>query len=107
MPPPYLGSYETTEDVLSTDYEDEAVVVHLESKRCFRLNDTAAAIWRALAERLDRGAILERLHDEYEVDSDTAEEELDRLIDELVDRNLIRPVGPGSDDGGGGGASTE
>lgn len=89
-------TYETTEDVLSTDYEDEAVIVHLESKRCFRLNDTAAAIWRGIAEGMARSAILARIEEAYDVDRDTAGAEIDRMLDELMERRLIRPTGKGS-----------
>lgn len=95
--------YETTEDVLSTDYEDEAVLVHLESKRCFRLNDTAAAIFRGVAGGLSRREMLARLRESYDVDESTAERELDRVIGELIELRLIRPASsspldPGGDD---------
>lgn len=84
--------YAITEDVLSTELDDEAVVVHLDSQRCFRLNDTAAAIWRGLAEGLDRDRIVDRLVERYTVDANGAAAETDRLLGELSARGLIRAV---------------
>jgi hypothetical protein len=84
------AAYTITDDVLSTDYEDEAVLVHLDSKRCFRLNDTAAEIWRGIAGGLDRDALVARICDTFEVDEKTAAAETDRLLEDLTARRLIR-----------------
>ncbi len=81
--------FEITKDVLSTDYEDEAVIVHLDSKRCFRLNDTAAAIWRCIAEGMSRDAMVTRLCERYDVDGPTAAREVDKIAEDLIERRLI------------------
>ena len=83
--------YLPAEDVLSTDYETEGILVHLETKRCFRLNDTAATIYRAVRDGLSRDEIVASMRESYDVDEETAVREVDRLLDELVELRVIRP----------------
>jgi hypothetical protein len=85
-----MPRYEITDDVLSSHHEGESVLVHLHSKRCFRLNATAAAVWRGLEEGLSREAIVDRLCARFEVDGATAAAEADRLLEELEAARLIR-----------------
>ena len=81
--------YTPTPEVLAAHLEGEAVLLHMETKDYFRLNDTAAAVWKGLERGLDRGALLGELCERFEVDGDTAARELDRLLDELLARRLI------------------
>lgn len=54
-----------------------------------RLNDTGAFIWKALAENLNSEQITEKLLEEYEVDRQTAEKAVNRLIKKLKDNGLV------------------
>lgn len=91
------AGYVITDDVLSSHYDEESVLVHLHSKRCFRLNATAAEVWRGLEAGLSREEIAGRLCARYEVESDTAAAEAARLIGELAKNGLIREAGAGGE----------
>lgn len=81
--------YTASRDVLAAHLEGEAVLLNMESKDYFRLNDTAAWVWKCLERGMDRSALLASLLERYEVDPAAAEAELDRLLAELADRGLI------------------
>jgi len=76
-------------DVLAAHLEGEAVLLHMDTKDYFRLNATAASVWQGLERGMDREALVGKLCQDFEVDADTAGDELDRLIGELARRRLI------------------
>ncbi len=78
-------------DVLSAHLEGEAVLLDMETKRYFRLNDTASAIWRGLEQGLDRTRLRASLKEQYEVDEAELDAALDRAIASFAERGLIRP----------------
>ena len=53
-----------------------------------RLNETAAFIWRGLAEGLAAEQIAERMQAEYDVDAETALRAVRRIMDRLVEDGL-------------------
>jgi hypothetical protein len=79
-------------EVLAAHLEGEAVLLHMETKDYFRLNDTAAWVWKGLERGLDRPALIESLLERYEVTPEQAERELDTLLGELERRSLIVPA---------------
>ncbi|HEX6939115.1 MAG TPA: PqqD family protein [Longimicrobiales bacterium] len=91
------------EDVLVAHLDGEAVLLHMETKRYYRLNETAQRIWQLLERGLERDAIVASLVAEFEVDAETAGAELDRLVQELRHHGLLGRPGAGGADGGGSG----
>lgn len=77
------------DEVLAAEMEGEAVLLHMETKDYFCLNETAAAVWKGLGRGLDREGLVGLLLDEFEVERPTAEAELDRLLAELEERGLV------------------
>lgn len=77
------------DDVLAAHLEGEAVLLNMDTKDYFRLNATAAVVWKGLERGMDHGALVRELCDSFEVEADTAAAELDRLLDELSRRRLI------------------
>ena len=75
--------------VLSAHLPGEAILLDLNAKRYYRLNETAACVWKALEERVTPANIVERLMTQFEVDHETAEAETARLFAELRARNLL------------------
>jgi hypothetical protein len=82
-------SWRVPDDVLTAHLEGEAVLLHMETKDYFRLNETAAVAWKALERGKDRAAIVAELVEAFEVDAAEAAEELDRLLAELAGRGLV------------------
>jgi hypothetical protein len=81
--------YTASPEVLAAHLEGEAVLLHMDTKDYFRLNDTAAWVWKGLERGLDREGLLASLLERYEVGRAEAEAQLDQLLAELTQRGLI------------------
>lgn len=78
--------------VIVTDLDDEAVLLDMEAKRYFGLNDTGLVVWRAVVEGgtpRDAAAALVR---GFEVTEAEALESTLELCDELVEAGLLVAV---------------
>jgi hypothetical protein len=82
-------TWRVPDDVLTAHLEGEAVLLHMETKDYFRLNETAAVVWKALERGKARAAIVAELVEGFDVDAAEAAEELDRLLAELAGRGLV------------------
>jgi hypothetical protein len=81
--------YAVSKDVLTAHLEGEAVLLHLETKQYYRLNETGAAIWKGLESGLDPADIVGGLVQGFEIDAATAQAEVERVLGELRDRGLV------------------
>jgi Coenzyme PQQ synthesis protein D (PqqD) len=77
------------DDVLAAHLEDEAVLLHMDTKNYYRLNATAAHVFRGLERGLGRDALLDSLCAEFDVEREVAAAELDRLLADLAERGLV------------------
>lgn len=77
------------DDVLAAHLEGEAVLLDLKTKQYFRLNATAARIWKGLEQSLEPPQIVDALCDEFAVDAATARVEVDRVLADLGARGLV------------------
>src|SRR2546426_11996727 len=77
------------DDVLAAHLEGEAVLLDLETKRYYRLNETAARIWKGLEQSLAPDQITDILVAEFDVDPVTARAELDRALEGLRARGPV------------------
>ena len=81
--------YSVPGDVLAAHLEGEAVLLHMDTKEYFRLNATAACVWKGLERGLDRQGLVDELCANFEVEPEAAAAELDRLLRELRTRHLL------------------
>ena len=81
--------YAVPGEVLAAHLEGEAVLLHMDTKDYFRLNATAACVWKGLERGMDRDALVDELCAHFEVEPGSAAAELDRLLGELEERRLI------------------
>jgi hypothetical protein len=81
--------YSVPGDVLAAHLEGEAVLLHMDTKEYFRLNATAACVWKGLERGLGRDALVDELCANFEVEPGPAAEELDRLVADLRARKLL------------------
>ena len=86
-----------SEDILTAHLAGEAVLLDMDTKNYYRLNATAAEVWKGLEKGLDREAILAGLLERYDVDEATAMAEVDALVEALRDRRLVRAPGAEAD----------
>ena len=83
------------EHIVFTEFDDhEAVLVDLNSKRYYTLNETAMIIWRGLERKRTREEIIRDITDAYDVTSEHAARSLDNLVASLQARKLL-PAGGG------------
>jgi coenzyme PQQ synthesis protein D (PqqD) len=76
-------------EVMTAHLEGEAVLLHLGTKAYFKLNDTAAEIWKGLEAGEDDEALVVRLTTAFDVDAATARTETARVVGELTSRGLL------------------
>jgi hypothetical protein len=79
------------EDVLTAHLSGEAVLLHLGTKRYYRLNETGAAIWRELEAHAGRDRIVSALCDRFEVPRQDAEASVQALLAALAAQGLLEP----------------
>lgn len=82
-------SFTIPDTVLAAHLEDEAVLLDMDSKQYFRLNGTAAFIWKALERGLAHESIIDDLTGNFDVDREEAAAELQRLLGELTSAGLL------------------
>lgn len=83
------------DDVVSRRLEDEVVLVHLRTNRMYTLNETGARLWELLKEGRGRAEIEDRLLQEFAVERDQLEEEVERIVS-LLSREGLVSVGESS-----------
>lgn len=76
-------------EVMTAHLEGEAVLLHLGTKAYFKLNDTAAEIWKGLEAGESNDALVARLTAAFEVDVPTARAETERVVGELTTKGLL------------------
>ncbi|MFW5955325.1 MAG: PqqD family protein [Rhodothermales bacterium] len=82
--------YVLNPDVVFTQMEDgEAVLLHLNTREYYSLNETAASIWISIRDGLDRSEIGERLSAQYAAENGDIENALDGYLTELLSNGLI------------------
>jgi hypothetical protein len=81
--------YTIPEDVLAAHLEGEAVLLNVDSKNYYRLNETAARVFQGLERGMDRDALLEDLCGAFEVTREDAAVALDGLLEDLTTRGLV------------------
>lgn len=86
MPAPVLR---VAPDVFAAQLAGEAIILHLATKRYYRLNATGAEVWKGIEAGEDRDALVERLVREFTVDPGTAALEVDRLAERLREARLV------------------
>ena len=79
----------TSPDVLAAHLSGEAVLLNLNDKSYYRLNETAAAVWAGFEKGESRDDILKSLLDQYEIDAEQAERDVNRVIADMKSRKLL------------------
>jgi hypothetical protein len=79
----------TSPDVLAAHLAGEAVLLNLDDKSYYRLNETAALIWAGLEKGETRDAILAHLLAAYDGEETQVAHELDLVIEDFKTRKLV------------------
>jgi len=84
--------YRAIAEALVATLSDGAVLLNLQTKRYFSLNETGTRIWEMVQQTADEDAIVVTLLGEYDVEETMARLEVRRILDELIDAQLIVPA---------------
>jgi hypothetical protein len=84
--------YRAIAEALVATLSDGAVLLNLQTKRYFSLNETGTRIWELVQQTADEEMIVATMLREYEVDETMARTEVRRILDELIDAQLIVPA---------------
>jgi hypothetical protein len=82
-------SYSIRDDVLTAYLKGEAVLLDMESRKYFRLNDTAAEIWRQLKRGANHESLVAQLCTKFQVEREVARSGVLRVLADLAQKKLI------------------
>ncbi len=83
--------YRPTPDALFATLSDGAVVLDIQTKQYFSLNETGARVWALIREGREVADIISTLLTEYDVTRETADDAVTSLVRSLVGEKLIEP----------------
>ena len=81
------------ESVLFRDLDGEAVLLETGTGRYYGLNEVGTRMWSLLHLHREIGAVCRALLAEYEVPEDRLREDLERFVETLAARGLVRMDG--------------
>ena len=84
-----LKTYHKNPHIVTTELEDGAILLNLNTKYYYNLNETGLSIWQALDESGDPEIIATKLTDAYDIDKKQASTYLDELLADLEKEGLI------------------
>jgi hypothetical protein len=76
--------------IVSTEFEGgEGVLVDLNSKQYYQLNETAMLVWRCLENRQSLEAIVNEMTTVYDVPPEQAAAKIEKVVEDFQSRNLV------------------
>ncbi|HEY3103919.1 MAG TPA: PqqD family protein [Pyrinomonadaceae bacterium] len=76
--------------IVFTDFDgEEGILVDLNTKKYYQLNETAMLIWKSLEEEMATDEIAARLVASYEVTHEDALKNVEQLLNELASYKLV------------------
>jgi hypothetical protein len=82
------------EHVVFTEFDaGEGVLVDLNTKKYFQLNETAVVVWRGLEDGLSFEELVGRITSRYEVEDARAQESVRRALENFRDLGLAKQKG--------------
>jgi hypothetical protein len=76
-------------DQVSSDLADESVILNLKNGTYYGLNEVGSAIWQLIQEPKAVSDICESMLQEYDVDAQTCEKEVQSLLTDLLNAQLV------------------
>lgn len=76
--------------VVATDFDGgEGILVDLETKKYFQLNETAMVVWKCLEQGKTMGEIVSDITSSYEIAADKAAASVQRIVDNFQSYKLV------------------
>lgn len=77
-------------EVTTTEFEDEGVLLHLETKTYYTLNKPGVYVWGLIKDGLLPSEIVSCVQNEFSVNKEIAENNVSNLVDELIKEKLVQ-----------------
>jgi hypothetical protein len=87
-----LARYRPAPGAIFATLTDGAVVLDIQTKKYFSLNDTGAAMWACIRDGMSTDEMVAALLREYDVGQEDAKVAVESLIHSLEAEQLIEPV---------------
>jgi hypothetical protein len=78
-----------TTDQVSSDLAGESVILNLKSGTYFGLNEAGSIVWSLIQQPKSVGEVCQNILQEYEVDPQTCEKDVQALLSDLLTAQLI------------------
>ena len=75
--------------VVVTDFDGEGILVDLNTKRYYQLNETAMIVWKGIEQGKSISEIVADFTSSYEVEADRAALSIQRLLDSFQTYKLV------------------
>lgn len=85
-----MGKFKIADNVLFQELDGEAVLLSLDEGCYFGLDELGTRIWQLIEEDLDTQQVVEKIVEEYDVEPEQAQQDLDKFLDDLEESGLIR-----------------
>ncbi|WP_025028644.1 PqqD family protein [Caldalkalibacillus mannanilyticus] len=82
--------YIRTPNFEETILDDEWVILNTDNHSITRLNDIGGFCWTLLSEPQTFKSIMEAIHQEYDIQDQSIEEDIQRFLEDLIECGLIR-----------------
>jgi coenzyme PQQ synthesis protein D (PqqD) len=86
-----VGRVARNPEVVCTVLEDGAVLLNMETRRYYSLNQSGLEVWQALGAGADESALAGALQARFDVDADRALEAVSSFVGELERERLVTP----------------
>ena len=84
--------YQQCSNVAVQMVEDEALILDLNKDQIHQLNTTAAFVWNNCDGSTPIDEVTTRLTEEFDIDSDTAKNDIEQILKQLRELELIEPA---------------
>ena len=78
--------------IVQSKIGEEVVMLDMESGFYFGLNSVASVIWGVLADEIGFEKLIDQLMAQFEVERSICEADTQELLDQMLEKNIIRKV---------------
>lgn len=79
-------------ELVERDVEGETVVFNPKTGEVHQFNAVASCIWQNLEQATEIDRLVEQLVDEFDVDQQTAAQDVQLFLDDMLARNLVKKI---------------
>ncbi len=84
--------YKHQSHVVFTELNGEIAILNSKTGIYFTLDDVGAFIWQLLNQPMDEMGLTKLVTDEYEIDEETAKQDIQELLQHLIKEELVEEI---------------